>query len=270
MCPIIKGLKMTDMQVANLGKLKKILHRNCAAEKLTSLGEWAEKISSIAKVRAGDYCTEDNYIEISINDIKEDGSIVLPKEKRLGNASKKALESQRFHKGDLVFGFRSKIGKIGLVSEEYDIPVVGNHGMMRIVFNSEHRMGGTSPYVREYLYRPLIRSYLNSMMIKKNGTYVLEPETLKTLPIPTFIDVGLESKFSVMFDLAKKMGEWARILEESASDAYYLQHKEGRELSAILSVDHTLLEAMMDWDMKMKMLMGADFENMLNRDFQES
>ena len=260
---------MTDMQVAKLDKLKKILLANYSAKDLTTLGEWAEKISGVSKVRAGKNCTEDNYTEISINDIKEDGSIVLPKDKKFEKANKKALESQRLHESDLIFGFRSKIGKIGLVSEEYGIPVVGNHGMMRIVFNLEHKLGGTSPYVRSYLYQPLIRSYLNSMMIKKNGTNVLEPETLKTLPIPTFIDTGSESEFSVMFNLTREMGEWARKVEESASDAYYLQHKKGPELSAILSIDHKLLEAMIDWDRKMKAL-GNGFENVLNRDFQES
>lgn len=261
---------MNDTQVANLDKLKKILLENYSAKELTTLGEWTEKISGVSKVRAGKNCTEDNYTEISINDIKEDGSIFLPKDKKLEKANKKALESQRLHEGDLIFGFRSKIGKIGLVSEEYSMPVVGNHGMMRIVFNLEHKLGGTSPYVRNYLYRPLIRSYLNCMMIKKNGTIMLEPETLKTLPIPTFTDTGLDNKFSVMFNLARKMGEWARKVEESASDAYCLQHKKVQELSAILSVDHTLLEAMEDWDKKMNALMGNGFENVLNRDFQES
>ncbi len=261
---------MTVTQVAKLDKLKKILLENYPAKELTTLGEWTEKISGISKVRAGKYCTENNYAEISINDIKEDGTIVPPIDKYFGKANKKALESQRLHEGDLIFGFRSKIGKIGLVSEEYDIPVVGNHGMMRIVFNLEHRLGGTSPYVRDYLYRTLITGYLNSMMIKKNGTYVLEPEVLKTLPIPTFTDAGSSSKFSVMFNLARKMGEWARKVEESASDAYYLQQKKDWELSAIRSVKHTLLEAMMDWDIKMKALMGSGFENVLNRDFQES
>jgi|GEM_PF-5513181 len=261
---------MTDKQEANLDKLKKILLENYSIDKLDTLGEWTEKISRISKVRAGKNCTEDNYAEISISDIGEDGTIVPPIDKDLGKANKKALESQRLHEGDLIFSFRSKIGKIGLVSEKYNIPTVGNHGMMRIVFDQKYKIGGTSPYVRNYLNRPLIRGYLNSMMIKKNGTQVLEPEILENLPIPTFIDVGLDSKFSVMFDLARKMGEWARKVEESASDAYYLQHKEGQELSAILSVDHTLLEAMTDWDKKMKALMGVDFENVLNRDFQES
>ena len=43
-----------------------------------------------------------------------------------------------------------------------------------------------------------------------------------------------------------------------------MQHKKGEELSVILSVEHTLLEAMTDWDMKMKVLMGKDFKNVLN------
>ena len=107
------------------------------------------------------------------------------------------------------------------------------------------------------------------MMIKKNGVQVLEPEVLETLPVPAFTDTGPDSKFSVMFDLARKMGEWAKKVEESASDAYYLQHKKGEKLSTIISVDHTLLEAMKDWDMKMKALRGIDFENVLSKDFQE-
>ena len=65
------------------------------------------------------------------------------------------------------------------------------------------------------------------------------------------------------------MGEWAKKVEASDSDAYYLQHKKGEELSAILSVDHALLEAMKDRDIKMKTLRGKDFENVLNKDFQE-
>ena len=265
----MRGLKMTDNQVDNLKKLKKALLENYPADKLTTLGEWTEKISRISKVRAGKYCTENNYAEISINDIKEDGTIVPPIDKDFGKANKRALESQRLHQGDLVFGFRSKIGKIGLVSEEYDIPVVGNHGMMRIVFDLEHRLGGTSPYVRDYLYRTLITTYLNCMMIRKNGTQVLEPEILKTLPIPAFIDIGSDSKFSVMFNLARKMGELAKKIEKSASDAYYLQHKKDEELSAILSVDHRVLEAMEDWDKKMKALTVSGFENVLDKDFQE-
>lgn len=258
---------MTNEQEIKLDKLKKSLLENYSRDELNTLGEWTEKISRISKVRAGKNCTEDSYAEISISDIKEDGTIVPPIDKDLGKANKKALESQRLHEGDLVFSFRSKMGKIGLVSKEYDIPTVGNHGMMRILFDQKHKIGGTSSYVRNYLNRLHIRGYLNSMMIEKNGTKVLEPEVLETLPIPVFIDIGPDSKFTVMFNLAMEMGEWAKKIEASISDAYYLQHKNIRELSPILSVDHTLLEAMKDWDTKMKFLMDEDFENVLDKDF---
>ncbi len=253
-----------------LSKLRNKLLKNYEQEKLVELGAWTEKIGRTSKVRlkhgdVNEYTNE--YIEVSVNNIGKDGDITLPTGKVLGEAHVKALESQRLHKGDLVFGFRSKIEKIGLVKEEYDLPVVGNHGTMRIVFSPTLKID-TPLYVRNYLDSPLIKDYLNSMMVEKSGVLVLEPDVLKGLPIPDFIEIGEDtSKFAVMFNLALEMSEWAKKLEESSRDAYYLQQRDSSETAPILSMYHNLKDNFKSWDINRKTHMDKDFKNVLNEQF---
>jgi len=263
---------MTNEQKNYLSKLRNKLLKNYEQKELVELGAWTEKIGRTSKVRlkhsdVNKYTNE--YTEVSVNNIGKDGDITLLTGKVLGEANVKALESQRLHKGDLLFGFRSKIEKIGLVKEEYDLPVVGNHGTMRIVLSPDRKMD-TPLYVRSYLNSPLIKSYLNSMMVEKSGVLVLEPDVLKGLPIPKFIEIGEDtSTFSVMFNLALEMSEWAKKLEEASRDAFYLQYRDSNENSPIFSVYHNLKDNFNSWEINRKMHMGKDSKNVLNEQFTD-
>lgn len=191
----------------NHEKLRESLER-AGFKNIVTLGDWAERISSLLKVHVRD-CTEKNYDEISLSDIGTDGIIQIrklnPDEIKSANAS--ALERQRLHRGDLIFGHRGKIGKIGLVSIEHDKPLIGNHGMMRISFN-EDRTIETSKYVLKYLQSRYISSYID--MVKANNT--ITAKLIKSLPIPYFEEFEGMSTFSTMTDKRKAIEEEAEAL----------------------------------------------------------
>ncbi len=178
---------------------------------IVTLGEWAERISPLLKVHVRD-CTEKNYDEISLSDIGTDGVIRIREldsdEIKPANAS--ALERQRLHQGDLVFGHRGKMGKIGLVSIEHDKPLIGNHGMMRISFNDDRTIE-TSKYVLKYLQTRYISSYID---INKTQSSIstISANFIKSLPIPYFEEFEGMSIFSTMTDKRKAIEEEAEAL----------------------------------------------------------
>ncbi len=260
---------MTEAQMKNREKLQKTLLKNYKAEKLKRLSDWTEKVGRISKVRTKN-CDTTDYIEISAADIQEDGSIHLSRDKVFAPANAVALQSQSLHIGDLVFGFRSKINKIGLIDQEYTLPVVGNHGLMRIVFKEEYREDSAPLYIRHYLATPLIRSYLNEMMVVKSGVKTLDAEILKDLPVPALTGGGEGAgKYFALLNIVNKFNKLSKYIEDAASDAFFLQHNEGGALSELIGVQRELIENLKSYKVKKDLLFGEDFINVLNEDFNE-
>ena len=208
---------------------------------IVTLGEWAERISPLLKVHVRD-CTEKNYDEISLSDIEANGIIQIkklnPDEIKPANGS--ALERQRLHQGDLVFGHRGKMGKIGLVSKEHDKPLIGNHGMIRISFNKDRTIE-TSKYVLKYLQSRYIRSYID--MVKSQN--IITAQLIKSLPIPYFEEFEGMSVFSTMTDKRKAIEDEAEALLniciERKEEVLLLGNMSKEHISKENSVDNQLL-----------------------------
>jgi len=232
------------------GKLKKKIQEYMPDTKIVTLADLTHSISKVANVRVRNK-TISKYHELGIENINEEGILSIPKEPKVyAAANESAIKSQSLHAGDIIFGYRGKVGKIGLVNNEFSIPVVTNSGMMRITFN-KNRTEETPQYVQIYLQSNLIRTYLNTTLDENNK---LSVETLKQLPIPYFEEMSGVSKFSTLFGRRRAMSIEARKIVEEAvsllkkiedmeSETISLQTLPLKDLSGINSTDHIIQDA---------------------------
>jgi hypothetical protein len=240
----------TDRKNMSAMKLRNMIQEHMPDTKIVTLEELTHSISKVANVRVRNR-TISKYHELGIEDINEEGILSIPeKPKPYDPANESAIKSQSLHTGDLIFGYRGKLGKIGLVNKEFDIPVVTNSGMIRITF-PEDRLKETPRYVQTYLQSNLIRTYLNTTLDENNK---LNVETLKQLPIPYFEEMLGVSKFSTLFDRRRKMSIEARKIvkeatyllekmEDMESETISLQTLPLEKLSKINAADHTFHDA---------------------------
>ena len=245
-------------------QLQKILEQEFEPDNIVTLQEMVESISKVSNVRVRTKTVE-NYYELGIDNVDESGVLRIPKHpKKFAPANASAIESQRLHKGDLFFGYRGKMGRVGLVEEEFDVPVVTNNGMIRIRFAQERREE-TPRYVQTYLETPLIRSYLNAMLENRNGVKVLNVHTIEILPIPKFEEMAGITKFTTLIErrksitlAVKKIVEQAEILLEKRkafeSEAISLQTHTLKELTAINQVDHRLQDTLQHMQDNLQMM----------------
>ena len=259
---------MASENIDKIAALKKILKQEFPADKIVSLQEMVERVSKVSNVRVRKDRTVEDYFEIGIDDVNEEGILEVPEEpKKFAPANASAIESQRLHKGDLIFGYRGKMGKVGLVSDEFDVPVVTNNGMIRIRF-PEDRKEETPRYVQTYLESPLIRTFLDSMLEDRKGVKVLSVETIESLPIPYFEEMAGITKFSTLINRRKNITLAVnKIIEEAEallqkrkafeSEAISLQTKSANELSAVNREDHTMEEGLKQLKMQIEILSKA-------------
>ena len=256
---------MASENIDKFSALKKILEQEFPADKIVSLQEMVERVSKVSNVRVRKDRTVEDYYEIGIDDVNEEGILEVPEQpKKFAPANASAIESQRLHKGDLIFGYRGKMGKVGLASDEFDVPVVTNNGMIRIRF-PEDRKEETPRYVQTYLESPLIRTFLDSMLEDRKGVKVLSVETIESLPIPYFEEMAGITKFSTLINRRKSITLAVnKIIEEAEallqkrkafeSEAISLQAKPLDEVSKVNAVDHTTEEGLKQLRMQLEML----------------
>ncbi len=240
---------MASENVNKYNALKKILEQDFPPDKLVTLREMVQRVSKVSNVRVRADRTVEDYYELGINDVNEEGLLVVPDDPRmLKPANASAVESQRLHRGDLIFGYRGKMGKVGLIDDEFDVPVVTNNGMIRIRF-TEERTDETPRYIQTYLESPLIRTFLDSMLEDRNGVKVFSVETIEALPIPNFEEMAGITKFSTLINRRKSITLAVKnVIEEAESllqkrkvfesEAISLQVRPLDELSKVNSEDH--------------------------------
>ena len=263
---------MTEEQKVKLSTLREKLDEAMPESTIVTLGDWTEKISKISKINVR--IREDvECRELSMHNIDDKGIIVVPKETVIKEANLTALETQRLHKGDLVFGYRGKVGKIALVGEESDLPLIGSHSMMKIVFTDE-RKDETPRYVQDYLQKKLIRTYLNSMLVDKKGVLVLESEVLETLPIPMNDEMEGMGKYTTMLNRCRESTSIARKMVKKClareDEVILLMGKNLGELSKINADSHTI-EIMMkqsSLQLEQALIISSD-KNIYASDFEE-
>ena len=270
---------MTPKQIANISKLKEIITKNFLNTKIVTLGDLTKSISKVSNVRVRD-CTVEDYYELGVDAINDEGVLTIPKNpKRYSPANESAIVSQRLQKGDLIFGYRGKMGKVGLIADEFTTPVVTNNGMIRITFEDD-RVEDTPLYIQTYLKSNLIRTYLNSMLEDRNGKSVLNVQTVATLPIPYFEDMAGISKFSTLVNRRKRMTLEARAIieeaqkvlqlhEEMESESIMLQTLSVDELSPINSADHIKQDALQQITLQLQVLKNTQsLDNILSKEFE--
>ena len=244
--------------------MEKILEQEFPIEKLVSLREMVASVSKVSNVRVRTRTIED-YYELGIDDVNDEGVLVVPSNpKKFTPANASAVESQRLHRGDLIFGYRGKMGKVGLIDDEFDTPIVTNNGMIRIRF-SDDRLNETPSYVQTYLESPLIRTFLDSMLEDRKGVKVLSVETIEALPIPYFEEMAGITKFSTIINRRKSITlAVKKVIEEAESllqkrkafesEAISLQEKPLDALSKVNSDDHVAEESLNQLKMQLERL----------------
>jgi len=235
-------------------RLKQIF-KNSGFTNIVTLGDWTDKINILLKVHVRT-CADSNYDEITLSDINEDGSITItPTDVKPANES--AIQRQRLHKGDLIFGHRGKLGKVGLVEEEPEKPLTGNHGMMRIHFK-EDRSIETSRYVQDFLQSKLIRSYITAMMSNQQITVQL----IKSLPIPHFDEMEGMSKFSIVKSKRQKLELEAKKIWEMClsrrEEALMLSSMSTEQLNVANEIDNHILTELESLSQKLKATMPSN------------
>lgn len=268
---------MTQKQRRTRDKLHFILEEKFSI-KIVSLSELTQNISKVSNVRVRERTISD-YYELGIDAIDEKGFIKIPNNpKSYPSANASAIESQKLKNGDLIFGYRGKIGKIGLFIEETNTPVVTNNGMMKISFSNE-RLNDTPKYVQTYLSSKLIRTYLNSMLEEKNGKHLLSVETIETLPIPYFEEMGGFSKFSTILERRKDISiaictliDEAKALLQQQEDmenaSISLQSLSTNELRKINEQDHKKQDSIKQLTQQLRAISNyQSSEDILSKDF---
>ncbi len=262
---------MTSESKEKFTALVKILEQEFPRDKLVSLGEMTESISKVSNVRVREGEVEE-YYELGINDISDEGVLTIPENpKKLAPANESAIKSQGLHGGDLIFGYRGKMGKVGLVDGEFGVPVVTNNGMMRIRFHEERR-DETPRYIQTYLESPLIQSFLNSMLEDRGKVKVLNVETIKALPIPYFQEMGGVSQFTTLIDRRRqatlsvsKIIDEAQILlekrKELESETISLQFLPENDLRRINDSDHVQIDILKSISDRFEMLKKEESSN---------
>lgn len=271
---------MTSEKVKKYNVLKKILEQEFPHDKLVSLQEMVEKVSKVSNVRVRDSRKVKDYNELGIDDINDKGVLTIPKNpKKFAPANESAIKSQRLNKGDLIFGYRGKMGKVGLIDNEFDVPVVTNNGMIRIRF-SDGRIDETPRYIQNYLETPLIRTFLDRMLEDRNGVKMLNVETIEALPIPYFKEMVGMTKFSTIINrrknntvaVKKVIGEAELLFHKCKafeSESISLQTKSSDELSKINEGDHLINDKLSDLKKKLEWLRGiSPSESVLLQEFE--
>ena len=255
---------MLSERVKKFIALEKILEQEFSIEKLVSLREMVASVSKVSNVRVRTRTVE-KYYELGIDDVDDEGILTIPEDpKQFAPANESAIESQRLHRGDLIFGYRGKMGKVGLIDDEFDVPVVTNNGMIRIRF-TEERTDETPRYIQTYLESPLIRTFLDSMLEDRNGVKVLSVETIEALPIPYFEEMVGITKFSTLVNRRKSITLAVRTVIEEAelllskrkafeSESISLQTKSLEELSVINNEDHITKDLLDQMKLKLSFL----------------
>ena len=245
--------------------LRSILEQEFSPDKIVTLQEIIERVSKVSNVRVRTVREIEDYYELGVDDVNEEGVLVVPSNpKKFTPANASAVESQRLHRGDLIFGYRGKMGRVGLVNEEFNTPIVTNNGMIRIRFPDD-RLDETPSYVQTYLESPLIRTFLDSMLEDRKGVKVLSVETIESLPIPYFEEMAGITKFSTIINRRKSITlavkkvivEAESLLQKRKafeSEAISLQVKPLDELSKVNSNDHVAEESLKQLKMQLERL----------------
>lgn len=247
---------MSDEQIVNSAKMHRIISEGFASDTIVPLKDLVRNISRVSNVRVRDRSVE-HYYELGIDAINDEGILQIPESpKKFGAANESAIKSQCLHRGDVIFGYRGKMGRVGLVKDEFEIPVVTNNGMIRITFD-DNRLEETPRYVQTYLQSKLVSTYLNSMLEDRNGVSVLNVDVVENLPIPYFEEMEGLSKLSTLFErrrsvvlavrnIIKEAQALLLLSEDMETESISLQSLPVEQLSKINQGDHNRENAMKD------------------------
>lgn len=171
-----------------MNKLEELIKKNFPNKEIIKLEDITTKISIIPKVRYGKNRTFTDYDEISLQNIDSFGVIYVPENKSESEpANRTAVINQSLVSGDLIILHRGKIGKMGIIGDEYKRRIVGNNSMMRVQFEYDKRVD-TPWLVMQFLQLDYVREYIDTFIPSSGAVNrkILNSEVMKNLPIPKF------------------------------------------------------------------------------------
>ena len=121
--------------------------------KITSLNNLTEKITTISNVRTGDEDKRNfyNYVEISLENIDDDGFIVIKDDTTaLEPANYNAVYNQELEYGDILLPIRGEFSKVAMIKKfrHNHKLIVGNNSMLRIRFSKDQIRNNLHKYVK--------------------------------------------------------------------------------------------------------------------------
>ena len=196
---------------------------------LVKLSELVESITFVSKVRVRDESkrTDEPYEEISFNDVDAYGVIHPPKEfKQLEPANKKALISQRLHKGDLLIAYREGHYKVALFDGRYENKtLIGNSSMLRITFSNKRNMN-TPLFVQAYLQLSIVQEYFAKVVADTKQSSATKSKKgltsahLLNLDIPYFKESDNPYSFKERFHITSEIYILISQIQEKIEDLF--------------------------------------------------
>lgn len=230
-----------------MNKLEQVLHEKFPNKKIVKLKDFTSKIAIIPKVRYGNNRTDDDYDEISLNYVDEYGVIYIPDNyKNLGPANATTLANQVLRESDLIIIHRGKIGKMGIVGNQYKRRIVGNNSMIRLQFKNDRRED-TPWFVMQYLQLPYVKEYINTYIPSSGSSKrkILNPEVLSNLPIPLFEEMG--GRYKSLLHTQKALKSLANNIQQKSIELIKIYDSlEDNSVEMVMCEDEKTIETQID------------------------
>jgi len=218
-----------------MSSIKSWINKKFPNSKIIILGELTEKISGVSKVRVGKNRTINSYYEITLNEINNEGLIVLNDGiKKTEPANESAINTQNLQVGDLIFPktfTKYKSIKIGRIDKKYDDYVIANNSMIRISFpNTKIKL--LPKFIQYYLQHSVVQDYLYS--VSRSDRRQIQINDLKFLPVPELTEYELlniikkidhnQASVKIANIILEKMNKLLELQNDLQNDSIFLQN----------------------------------------------
>jgi len=175
-------------------KFKDAIQKIFPSLELTYLDSVTSKIALVPQVRLGDSLDFTDYEEVSLQNSKSDGGVLIPNNSQKPSypANRILVDKHSLKKGDLLLSYRAKNSiKVLRVKETPKRAMIGNTATVRIEFKY-HDLDTLPIIIQSYLQLDIVEDYLidkaiNNKESNKTSRFLISPRILKDLPVPRFV-----------------------------------------------------------------------------------
>jgi len=232
--------------------------------KITTLEELTKKISGVSKVRVGINRTVNSYYEITLNEINDEGLVVLNDSiKKKESANESAINTQNLQVGDLIFPktfAKYKSIKIGRIDKKYDDYVVANNSMIRISFPNT-KIELLPKFIQYYLQHSVVQDYLYS--VSRSDRRQIQINDLKFLPVPELTESELlniikkidhnQTSVKIANTILEKINKLLELQNDLQNDSIFLQNTDST------NCDFKIIDKQIDECLKELLLKKLDY-----------